>query len=224
MTSTVELPIFRAGRYPQAASIVPNGHVTDGHIAEIAANTQRILRETTFRPAIKLGHVRDGDAAGWIVGVRADGPLLFAHLEFNDLGAGTVKRRTRRFVSAEIAKQFSLTGSDEGVHVGLNLKGLALLGAEAPQIKNLCDLADIKFSEAGSLRISILRDSMESRGNAVVYFAEITPRNAMGITAEDFRLAVSDLSISRKVSEAYHAEMLIDPTITFDEFMRMAAE
>jgi hypothetical protein len=162
------LPVFRSGRYRQVKDMVTDGRITREHLQQIADNTNRMISETKFRPPLKLGHGAGRKAIGWIDGLlEVRGDHLYAPLGLNEEGKRLVKAKQVRFVSAEIDQGRTLFGDEDSDRLGLRLGAVAALEADAPAIKDLCDLTtDVtEFHEYET------RD--ESGEWATAYFAEV---------------------------------------------------
>ncbi len=166
------LPVFRSGRYRQTQNMVPEGRITDTHLQEIVTNTNRAIRETKWRPRIKLGHGEGKQTLGWIDGpIEVQNGRLLAPLDFNEDGKGVIKQKRARFVSAEIDSGKSLHGDLDSAHLGLRLGAVAVLDSEDPQIRDLCDLAtDAEFADGQKFREYVAAEDGEI---AQAYFAEV---------------------------------------------------
>lgn len=122
--SSVE--IFRAGDYGAKGSYTPDD------LARIAADYDP---ENRHDAPLTVDHVQAGPALGWIRNVRAEGSSLFA--DFSDLGPETVaaiKERSFSKRSVELYPKFQATGRPY-------LKAVTMLGAAAPHVKGLRDIA-----------------------------------------------------------------------------------
>ncbi|HUF09745.1 MAG TPA: hypothetical protein VMO47_10510 [Rhodothermales bacterium] len=211
-----EIPIFRAGSYAQ-------GNFDIRKVRRAVENTNRLIAQGVFFPPVKLGHEDKGDASGWFKSLREAGGVVYAKL--TDISADLkdrIARKVRRFVSAEIAHEFSPDGQ-LGKSVGPAFTGLAILGAERPQVKGLIDLATLtvpsaapEFAEAR--RAGIVADGIRTTATGTAYFAELGPPAAslpgptamfaeIGLKREDFNHLASDAQASQRVTTAVRMVM-----------------
>jgi hypothetical protein len=222
MIDTDEIPIFRAGSYAQGTFDIRK-------LRRAVENTNRLIAQGVFIPPIKLGHQDTGDASGWFKSLREAGGVVYAKL--TDISADLkdrIARKVRRFVSAEIAHEFSPDGQ-LGKSIGPAFTGLAILGAERPQLKGLIDLATLtvpsgaQFAEAR--RAGILADGIRTTSTATVYFAELAQPGAaslpgpaalfaeIGLKRSDFDHQASDAQASQRVARGVRAVMAEDPSL-----------
>jgi hypothetical protein len=162
-----DLEVFRAGDYGA------KGSYTDADLALIA----RSYSSQTHEAPVTIDHKQEGPALGWVAAVKARGHRLFADLrkvpaEF----AQAIKEGAYRKRSVEIYRQ--LTGS-----AGPYLKAVSFLGAAAPHVKGMEDIA---FAAGEAVSIDSALPSFE----AFAMPAEIFPRpdgNAAGVLKKSYR-------------------------------------
>lgn len=119
--------IFRAGDYPQ-------GNVSAEQVQKIADNYD----PTFLKAPITLDHVWGGPAYGWIAQLQAQGDrLLAAFDDVNDHLKAKVAKKEYQAHSVELTPNIG-DGKD------WYLTGLAMLGANIPQVKGM---PPIKFSQ-----------------------------------------------------------------------------
>ncbi|MEQ8577572.1 MAG: hypothetical protein RIC57_03540 [Balneola sp.] len=121
--------IIRAGKYPQK-------NLTEQDIQDLAKNYDPNFQEAP----VKIGHKGNNFAYAWIDELKAEGSKLMASFKevTGELKQLSAEKKLKRH-SAEIYS--NLQGK------GIYLKGLAMLGAEAPAVKGM---QPIEFSEGES--------------------------------------------------------------------------
>jgi len=128
-----EVEIFAVGTWNGAKFV-------ESDLAEIAANSNTLLKKEQNKPPVKLGHTKkqilqqeDGQPAlGWLSNFNVKAGKLVADLiDVPDLLIQAFKKRLYRQVSVELA---------HSQHLGWFVKGLAVLGADLPGVKTLKDL------------------------------------------------------------------------------------
>ena len=209
----IRIPVFRAGKFVNMAKLIRDGAVTDAHLTEIANNTARMMRETTWRPRVKIGH-GDGETAGWVEGApEVDGKFLTAGVDLLENTKWSVRDKRYRYISVELDKGASLTGDADGEKLGLRLKAIAILDKEDPAIKDLVDLptalavedAQQPAQQPAIFRESILRDE----DDALVYFAEIDinpDEEADMARTEELEATLAEERTAKSALEAQFAE------------------
>lgn len=107
-------------------------------LKEMAANFLK-LRDV-IKPPIKLGHTKDETGApayGWVDDLKVQGRKLIAYVaDMPELLRRAIKAKRYRRVSSEVFFEFEYGGKK----YGKVFSALALLGAEAPAVKDLEDL------------------------------------------------------------------------------------
>jgi len=159
MGSTIrEVEVFRAGDYGA------KGVYTPEDIARIAADYDFAGRHDA---PLTVDHVQAGPALGWIRNLRAAGPSLFA--DFVDVADETVTAiRERSFSkrSIELFPKFAATGRPY-------LKAVTMLGAAAPHVKGLREIAfgdhgeSVSFDEETMPPVAFVEVSNTANGPAV---------------------------------------------------------
>ena len=104
--------------------------------------------ELDFRPAIKVGHVKDfpgAPAYGWVTNLRRVGQKLVADFtDMHDSVIEAIRKRSYSRVSSEV--YFNLKRG--GKTFRRALKAVALLGAEVPAVAGLVPLHKMEFAAA----------------------------------------------------------------------------
>lgn len=131
------LEIFRAGDYGEKGSWTPE------HIAAIAASYDPKFHEAP----VTVDHAQSGPALGWVKRLIARGRALIAELELEDGFFGEVRAGKWKKRSAEIYPDLGGKGP--------YLRAVSFLGAMAPEVKGL---ADVAFDDAGEERVFINYD------------------------------------------------------------------
>lgn len=135
--------------------------ITPAHLDEVVANFAKL--KAHVKPAVKLGHgeqqylkqAAGQPALGWIADLRRVGNTVVASL--SDVPAALqdlIRKRRYRRVSPEMTLAFEHSDYERNLKTGVTglvMDGLALLGADSPQIPNLQDL-DALATFLGSTR------------------------------------------------------------------------
>lgn len=107
-------------------------------LKEMAANFIKL--KDIIKPPIKLGHTKDETGApayGWISDLKVKGNKLIAYaVDMPPILLKAIKARRYRRVSSEVFTEYHFNGTK----YGKVFSALALLGAEAPAVKDLEDL------------------------------------------------------------------------------------
>jgi len=153
-----DVEVFRAGDYGA------KGVYTPEDIARIAADYDFAGRHDA---PLTVDHVQAGPALGWIRNLRAAGASLFA--DFVDVADETVTAiRERSFSkrSIELFPKFAATGRPY-------LKAVTMLGAAAPHVKGLREIAfgdhgeSVSFDEEMMPPVAFVEVSNTANGPAV---------------------------------------------------------
>lgn len=115
-----------------------NTKFTIDDLKEMAANFTKL--KDVIKPPIKLGHTKDETgkpAFGWISDLKVVGSKLMAYADdIPELLLSAIKKKLYRRVSSEVFFDYKYDGKS----YGKVFSALALLGAEAPAVKDLEDL------------------------------------------------------------------------------------
>jgi hypothetical protein len=138
-SETIDVEIFRVGRYPQ-------GEVTEADLEEMAAAYDPAVHEAP----VTLDHARCGPALGWVAGLKRVGDRLVATLRgVSEILRELVRSGAYRKRSAEIYLDFNGTGSKY-------LRAVTFLGAGVPEVKGLAEAK--KFDEQGGAYAAVACD------------------------------------------------------------------
>lgn len=123
---------------------------TEADLDQMVANYARL--QDAIKPPVKLGHddkqilaQTDGQPAlGWVAGLRRMGSKLIADIaDMPTFLREALRKGAYRRVSSEIYPAFEATTAEKNLHsgvIGNVLSAVAVLGADAPEVKTLQDL------------------------------------------------------------------------------------
>jgi uncharacterized coiled-coil protein SlyX len=199
--ATIDVEVFAPGHWAGR----------DWTIAQIDQMVQNfpLLHPLGIRPPVKLGHTdrqilaqKDGQPAlGWISGLTRVGTKLVATLgHVPDLLADLIRKKRYARVSSELYPMFELTDIEKNLMSGAKgcvLSGLALLGADVPEVKTLADLHRVLACEADGV---IAQDEASVFAEADVTVGEIVPTITLnlppGVDQETFLKHVTQIDWS----------------------------
>lgn len=206
-----DVEVFRAGDYGA------KGVYTPEDLSRIAADYDSAGRHDA---PLTVDHVQAGPALGWIRNLRAAGASLFA--DFVDVADETIQAiRERSFSkrSIELFPKFAATGRPY-------LKAVTMLGAAAPHVKGLREIAfgdhgeSVSFDEETMPPVAFVEVSNTANGTAVapikeeVRMSEPAPQGAAPPAAlppdviAKFAEFEASLATERKAREAAEARAL----------------
>lgn len=153
-----EIEIFSTGSY--AAQNGREVAFTEADLDAIVANYAALAEY--LRPPLKAGHSTsqilanqtDGDPAlGWVAGLQRRGSKLVATVaDMPAVVRDAIAAGRYRRVSAELLLDWGKTAWERNLKTGVTgpvLEGVALLGADLPQVANLADLQTYLTAEPG---------------------------------------------------------------------------
>ncbi|MEX1120867.1 MAG: hypothetical protein WED82_01950 [Balneolales bacterium] len=143
--------ILRAGKYPQR-------DVTEDDIQTLADNYDPEFQESP----VTIFHKGDKFAYAWVENLKAEGGKLLA--SFKD-----VTPELKELVARKMLKRHSVELYGELPDKGLYLKGVAMLGAEAPAVKGM---KPIEFADAESEEFSFEESPSFASDYTADYFEE----------------------------------------------------
>jgi hypothetical protein len=134
----LNVEVFRAGEYGE------RGTFTADDLATIAATYSPGMLEAP----VTLDHDQWGRAYGWVVSVRAEGSRLFADMNIHEDMLESLRKGEYRKRSVEIYNSLKEAGGK------LYLKAVSFLGAAAPAVKGMQDLAFADGAESVAIEFS----------------------------------------------------------------------
>lgn len=137
---------------------------------------------------VNLGHVREGEAAGWIKSLSIQDGKLFAHVEWTPLGQEKISSKQFRYTSSELA--LSYTHPTTGDKVKNVLIGVAL--TNIPAVKGM---APVELSE--NLLIHLNQEQNMSKAKSM--YAELEKKDSISEKEfESFEEACADMPEDEK--------------------------
>ncbi len=157
MTPTVDIEVFAPGQWAGISW-------TTKHLDAMVENFAKV--QHGIKPPVKLGHEdrqilaqKDGQPAiGWVQGLKRVGSKLVATIaDMPDLLRDLLQKRRYDRVSAEIYPHFEDTNAERNLKTGATgpvLCGVALLGADAPEVSTLEDLHRLLATADGDVVVA----------------------------------------------------------------------
>jgi len=188
---TLEIEVFRSGDYG------PKGNYTNDDLDAIIADYNAA---TGHEAPLKLDHVQDGPAHGWVAGLRRQGDALVAKLVQLSIAA------RQALASGAFKKPSIELFPPEAPNDKPRLRAIALLGADIPEVKGL---AAPVFSEIETPVATRAIESLRARGR---YRADW---DAAGVPAFLAWLG----NIAPGAPTFFHAAQPSDPVAWFAQFL-----
>lgn len=172
MYALKSLPIFKVGIYHDVPYSLDD-------LDEIVKNTNILINTKLLDPPMKLGHdldqkliQKDGyPAVGWTLQLERMGDQIFADVDsIPDKVYQCIEKKAYKHISPEIALNYPHPITKE--NMGMVLIGIALLGADIPEIKGLGDILSLFGAKAQVQKFSFvefsandLKEAKEMKGN-----------------------------------------------------------
>lgn len=172
MYALKSLPIFKVGIHHDVPYSLDD-------LDEIVKNTNILINTKLLDPPMKLGHdldqklvQKDGyPAVGWTQQLERIGDQIFADIDNIPEKVYTcIEKKAYKHISPEIAVNYPHPSTKE--NMGLVLVGIALLGADIPEIKGLGDILSLFGAKAQVQKFSFvefsandLKEAKEMKGN-----------------------------------------------------------